>query len=100
MPPEGFFSRNPAIGLALAQGIEQFDLGVGQFDEDDGDTVVGFVLRRADLGAQRVAVLRRGGVEIRHRDGHMVQPSDHRIPRPFDMPSLGRPPRPGKAALR
>jgi hypothetical protein len=62
---------------SVAQRIEQFDLGVGQFDEDDGHAMVRLVLRGADLGAQRVAILRRRGLEVGHGDGDMVQASDH-----------------------
>src|SRR6056297_13519 len=61
----------------LAQRIKQFDLSVGQFDEHDRDTVIGLVLRRADLGTKRAAILLGGSGEVRHGDGHMVEASDH-----------------------
>jgi hypothetical protein len=61
----------------MAQRIKQFDLGVGQRDENDGNAVVRLVLRRADSGAQGVAVKGDRGIEVGHRDGHMVQASDH-----------------------
>ena len=41
------------------------------------NAVIGFVLRLADTRAQRVAILRRGRVEVGHGDSHMVQASDH-----------------------
>ena len=61
----------------IAQRMQQFDLGVGQFDKDHGHPVIRFGLRRADLGAKRVAILIRRRIEIRHGDGHMVKTSDH-----------------------
>ena len=61
----------------FAQGVKKFDLRVRQFDEDDGHTVIGFVLRRADLGPEGCAVLFRGGSQIRDCDGDVVQASDH-----------------------
>jgi 2,3-bisphosphoglycerate-independent phosphoglycerate mutase len=68
--------KAPDRGI-LAEGVEKLDLGVRQFDEDDGDAVIGLVLRRADRGAERVAILRRSRLEIRHGNGDMVQATDH-----------------------
>src|SRR6056297_820033 len=61
----------------IPQRIQKLDLGVGQFDEDHGHAVIGFVLRRADRGAKGAAILLGRGVEIRHGDGKVVQASDH-----------------------
>ena len=77
MPPAGFLARKPAIGELVAERLQELDLGVGQVDEDHGDAVVGLVLRGADPRAERVAVLRRGGGEVGHRDGDVVEPADH-----------------------
>src|SRR6056297_75881 len=60
-----------------AQRIKQLDLGVGQLDEHHRHTVIGLVLRRADMGTQRIAVLGARGLEIGHGDGDMVETSDH-----------------------
>ncbi len=64
-------------GAVFAQRIEQFDLGIGQFDEHHGYTVVGFILRGTNLGPQRAAVLFRCGLKVRHGYGYVVQASDH-----------------------
>jgi hypothetical protein len=60
--------------------MEELDLGVGQLDEDHRHAMGGFVLRGADPGAERVAVLRRRGLEVGHGDRHMVQSADHGRP--------------------
>jgi len=57
--------------------MQKLDLGVRELDEDDRDAVVGFLLRGADAGAQRAAILRGGGLEVGHGDGDVVQASDH-----------------------
>jgi hypothetical protein len=41
-----------------AQWMEKLDPRIGQVYENDGHTVVGFVLWRTDMGAQRFAILR------------------------------------------
>ena len=65
--------------------MQQLDLGIWQVDEDHRDTVIGFILRRADTGAQRIAILGDGGGQVRHRNGDMVQTSYHGVPpRDFD----------------
>ena len=61
----------------LPQRMQELDLGVRQLDEDHGHPVLRLVLRRPDPRAQRVAILRRRGGEVRHGDGDMVEPSDH-----------------------
>ena len=74
----------------LSQRVQQLDLGVGELDEDDGDPVVGLVLRRADAGAEGVAVLRRRGGEVGHGDGDVVEAADHaRRTRPFPVARQG-----------
>ena len=77
MPPAGFLARKPAIGECSPKRVQELDLGVGELDEDDGDAVGRLVLRRADPGAEGVAVLRRGAGEVGHGDGDMVEAADH-----------------------
>src|SRR6056297_3047926 len=50
---------------------------VEQLDEDDPHPVIGLVLRRADRRAERASILRGRGLEVGHRDGDMVETSDH-----------------------
>ena len=45
-------------GRVFAIGFEQLDLGVGQFDENHLDAMLGDDLGRGDLGAER------GGVNL------------------------------------
>ena len=78
MPPAGFLARNAAIGEAVPQRMQQLDLGVGEVHEHHGHAVVRLVLRVADGRAERFAVLRRGGGEVRHGDGDVVEAADHR----------------------
>ncbi len=65
---------------ALAERLQQFDLGVGQRDEHGGDAVVGLLHLGRDFRAQRVAIdLRRLG-DVAHRDGDVIETTDHRLP--------------------
>ncbi len=61
----------------FAERLEQFDLGVADVDEDDGDPMLGKRLRRGHLGAQRLAIDGGGGGEVRHGDGDVVEASEH-----------------------
>ena len=56
----------------VPQRVKQFDFGIGQFDKDHGDAVVGFILRGANIRTQSVAVLIRSGLKVRHGDGYVV----------------------------
>lgn len=69
--------QKPRDGRSFPERRQKLYLGIGQFDENHGDPVVGFVLRRAHICAQRIGV--KGGCrrQIRHGNGHMVQTSDH-----------------------
>ena len=49
----------------------------GSSTKDHRDAVIRFILRRADLGAKRIAVLRRRRIKIRDGDGDVVQASNH-----------------------
>ncbi|OHC43352.1 MAG: hypothetical protein A2092_18145 [Rhodobacteraceae bacterium GWE1_64_9] len=69
--------QKPGDGRVFSQRVQQFHLGIRQVDEHHGHAMIGLVLRGADAGAQRVAVLRHRGFQIRHGDCHMVQASDH-----------------------
>ena len=57
--------------------LQQFDLAVRQLDKDDRDAVRRQRVRLRHAGAERVAVERRGGGEVRHDDRDMVEPADH-----------------------
>ena len=98
MPPEGFLARKPGDRRGVAERVQQLDLGVGQVDEDHGDAVLWLVLRRADGGAEGVAVLRRRCGEVRHRDRDVVEAADHREP-PATAP-IPRPARPRRQGGR
>ena len=78
--------QEPFDGLILAQRIEKLDLGVGQFDEHHRYTVVGLVLRRANLGAQRITILCRSGLKVGHGNRNMVQSADHVLGLLFQCP--------------
>ena len=63
----------------VAQRIEQFNLGVRQFDEHDRHAMIWLILGRVHFCTQRAAILRRGGLQIGHGNGNMVQASDHAL---------------------
>ena len=56
----------------LAKRIQQFDLGVGQLDENHCHTMVRQILRLLYTGAQGVPISANRSFQIRNRDGHMV----------------------------
>ena len=62
---------------AIAKWVEKFDLGVWQLNENDGNAVIGFVLRLANIGAQSIALARSSSLKVRDRDCDVVEPSDH-----------------------
>src|SRR5215470_17027287 len=62
---------------SIAERLQQLDLGIGQRDEHDRDTVLGLWDRLRHLRTQRAAVLRYRRPKLRHRNGNMVEPSDH-----------------------
>ena len=68
------------IAILDRQRLEQFDLGVRQFDENDRDAMLRLRQRLRDAGAQRVAIERGRGREILHGDGDVVEASDHGAP--------------------
>ena len=88
MPPAGLRSRKAAIGEALAERLQQLDLGVGQHDEHDGDAMLGLRQRLRDLGAQRGAILRHGGGKARHGNGDVVEAPDHGVSSLSGLPAL------------
>src|SRR5208282_1555125 len=78
-----------AFGIALeefcdrrigAQRMQQFDLGVGEFDERHRHAVVGLGLRGGDMRAERLAIGPRGRFKIGDGDSDVVQFSDHIYP--------------------
>ena len=75
-----------AVGIALeefrdrrirAERLEQFDLGIGQHDENGGDAMLGLRHRLGHLGAERLAIGARRLFDVAHRDGDVIEPSDH-----------------------
>jgi hypothetical protein len=75
-----------AVGIAFeefcdrrvcAERLKQFDLGVGQGDEDRGHTMLRLRHRSGNLGPQSVAVDRGGLADIGHRDGDVIELADH-----------------------
>ena len=63
----------------LTQRVQQFDLAVVQFNKDDRDTVRRQILRLGHGGAQRIAIHRARGLQVRNGYRHMVQSTDHHI---------------------
>src|SRR5262245_3963890 len=62
---------------ALPERLQELDLGVGQRDEHRGDAVVGLRHRGRHLGAERRAIDVGGLADIAHRDGDVIETSDH-----------------------
>src|SRR3954462_12230461 len=58
---------------ALAEGLEELDLGIRKRDEDHGDAVLGLGQRRREARAEHVAIDAARGLKIAHRDGDMVE---------------------------
>ena len=66
----------------LAERLQQLYLGIGQFDENGGNAVIGLGNLLRYLGAQRFLIdLGRGG-NVRHGDRNMVQTANHGHPIP------------------
>ena len=78
-PALGIAFQEPGDGGCFAQRVDEFDLAVRQFHEDGGHAVLGQRLRRRNRGPERISVKRRGRVEVRHRDGDVVESPDHRF---------------------
>src|SRR5215471_5226707 len=62
---------------ALAERLEELDLGVGKRDKHGGDAMIGLRDRLRHLGSQRVAIDVRGLADVAHGNRNVVQPSDH-----------------------
>src|SRR6476659_5508662 len=60
-----------------AERLQELDLGVGQIDENDRDAVLGLRRRSGYFSAQSIAIDGGGGGEILHRDGDVIEASDH-----------------------
>ena len=56
---------------------KQFDLGVRQIDEHRADAVIRLFLLCRNVGTERVPVDRGRGLDVRNRDGDVIEPSDH-----------------------
>ena len=96
MPPSGLRSRNFAIGDIRPERFQELDLGVGQRDEHGGHAVRRLRHHGGNLGAERLAIDLGGLGDVAHRDGDVVEASDHeaspasaRLPIPI---GLARPP--------
>src|SRR5207249_2556796 len=61
----------------IAQRMQELDLGIGQLHEYHGDAVRGLGDGGRHAGPEGAAIGGRGGCKIRHRDGNVVQSSDH-----------------------
>ena len=61
----------------IAERMEQFDLGIRQFDEHHRDAMRGLGLRRRHLCAERVAVERGRTLKIGDSDGDVIETADH-----------------------
>jgi hypothetical protein len=57
--------------------MQQFDLGVVQFDKNRRNAMVRQICRCRYRGAQHVAILGCRRRQIWHGDSDMVQPADH-----------------------
>ena len=64
-------------GRIRAERLEQLDLGVGQRDEHRGHAVGRLRHGGGYLRPERVAIDFAGLGDVAHRDGHMIEPSDH-----------------------
>ena len=77
--PGGVLLQEAGNRGLFAERLQQFDLGVGQFDEDDGYAVLRQGLRGRDPQAPERAPVGAGSrFQVRHGDGDMVQAADHR----------------------
>jgi len=61
----------------VVQRLQQFDLGVGQRDEHRGDAVGGQRHLLGNLRPQRVAIDFRRLDDVAHRDGDVIETTDH-----------------------
>src|SRR4051812_48179307 len=59
-------------GRMSAQGLQQLDLRVGQFDKDDGNAVLRLRKRRRNVCSERIAIERCRPAEIADRDRHVI----------------------------
>src|SRR5690606_22245637 len=73
----GVFRQEIGDGGIVAQGVQQFDLGIGQLDEDRDDAMGRLIHRVGNLGPQGFPVKLRCRRQVRNGDGHMVQASNH-----------------------
>ena len=83
MPPAGFLARKAAIGELSPSGWRSSILVFGSSTKTTVTPWSGSSCGGADAGAEGVAVLRRGGGEVRDRDGDVVQATDHPLASPL-----------------
>src|SRR5215469_12819940 len=77
---------NAAVRVALeepcnrrirAEWLQELDLGVGKRDEHRGNAVFRLWHRSRDLGAERLAIHAGSRRDVAHRNGNVIEPSDH-----------------------
>lgn len=66
---------------AFAERRHELDPRVRQIDENDADAMLGQGARRADLGTEPRAIDLARRVEVGDRDGDMIEPAEHPLPR-------------------
>ena len=73
----GIFFEKFGDGRTGAQRLQQFNLGVGQFDKHHGDAMGGLRKRPGHFRAKAVTVFGAGGGDIRDGDRDMIETADH-----------------------
>src|SRR5687768_3537278 len=73
----GVLGKELRDGGVLTELRHQLDLTILERHEHNGDTVLGQLARMMHVGAEQVAIARRGGREIWHDDGDVIEPADH-----------------------
>ncbi len=71
-------------GRIFAQGFDEFDLGVGEFDEHDAHAMFRLRQRLGNAGSESVAInLTRLG-EVGNGDRHVIETSEHQSSSSFE----------------
>ena len=65
------------MGEVCTQRFQQFDLGVANIDEDDGDAMFWQSLRLCQFCPKRIAINHGGCLQVRHGDRDMIETSEH-----------------------
>ena len=75
----GIALKEGGDGRRLAERVEQLDLRIRKCDENRGDAVLRHLHGVGDFGAKCLAIQARRRRKVRHRNRHMVQPSNHAL---------------------